>query len=104
MHHLLVDRAADGKGIAAVTEKSRFHLVVGAHVARQFFQAHGGKARRHHIAHGVKNIGDHAVGFTQTTHFPLIFNECAVIFFHAPRPALCFSALARFLHQALVLA
>ena len=80
--HLLVDRAACGVGVAVIAQKGRFHFIIGAHVARQFFKAHGRFARLHDVADGIQDVGHHTVGLAQAGDLPLIFDECALILLH----------------------
>ncbi len=82
VHHLLVDRAAGGKGIAVIPKKSGLDLVIGAHVARKLFKLLRGDAGGHEIAHGIQDVGHHAVRFPQAGHFPLVLDIGSVILFH----------------------
>ena len=83
----LVDRAADGEGIALVAEEGGLDPVLGAQVAGHLLQPPGGDAGADLVADGVEDVGGEPVRFPEVLDFPAVLDEHALKLLHVFPPA-----------------
>ena len=81
--HGLIDRAADGEGIAGVAEEVGTNAELLAHLSCQLVEKYGGNAGTHVRHQFVKNGGRHSVGHAHEFDLMLVLDKNAPKLFHA---------------------